>query len=319
MFLELRLKIRNFFRKHRSVIIIVLFIWLIILIVNYLLGHRKQAEPSKVSYQPHESVLRSDFDVPEDLETPIEDIIDDYISKCNNKDYSGAYSLLSDSCKKYVFDDSEENFKKYVDNIFNKKKRYSIQDYSNYRSNNGAYYIYEVKIIDDIIATGLTNQEYAYYTEKWAIEKEGDKLKINVNDYMGHNELNRNGEDDNLKIRIETRDEYYNYERYKIRITNKTEKNIILYDTIYENEITVGSDTDKRIPTKVSAQIRLIPEETRTFYIIIPKFYDEANKANEFSFNNIRIMNDKYTGLEQTVEEEDEHTEKKYSMSISIQ
>ena len=168
------------------------------------------------------------------------------------------------------------------------------------------------------MATGLTNQEYAYYTEKWGIRKEGDKLKLNVNDYMGHNELSRNGEDDNLKIRIETRDEYYNYEKYKVRITNKTEKNIVLYNTMHENEITVGTETDIRIPSKVSSEIRLIPEETRTFYVVIPKFYDEKIKENTFSFNNIRIMNDQYTGIEQTVEEEEEHTEKKYSMSISI-
>ena len=315
MFLELRLKFRNFFRKHRNVIIIVLLMWLIIVIVNYLLGHRKKEETINISYTPHESVLRSDFDVPKELETPIEDLIDNYINKCNNKDYSGAYKLLSDSCKKYVFNDSEDDFTQYVKNIFNKKKRYSIQDYSNY----GPYYIYEVKIIDDIITTGLTNQEYAYYTEKWAINADGETLKLNVNDYMGHNDLKRNGEDDNLKIRIESKDEYYNYEKYQIRITNKTDKNIVLFDTLFKNEITIGSGSDTRIPSSVSSEIRLVPNETRTFYVTVQKFYDESKKADTFSFDKIRIMNDQYTGFEQTAKEEEEHTEKKYSMSISIQ
>ncbi len=314
MFLKLRLQIRNFFKKHKNVIIVVFIIWLIVIIVNYLLSHRKKEETISVTYAPHESVLKSDFDVPKELQTPIEDFIDNYINKCNDKDFSGAYSMLTDSCKRYVFDDSEDNFIQYVKSVFDTNKRYSIQDYSNY----GSYYIYEVKIIDDILATGLTNQEFSYYTEKWAISQDGKNLKLNVRDYMGHSELKRNGEDDNLKVRIEARDEYYGYEIYTIRITNKTEKDVVMFDTLYGNEIVLESGSDSRMPSNVSAEIHLIPEETRTFQVTVPKFYDESQKTSSITFNKIRIMNDMYTGHEQTIEEEEEHTEKTYSMSISM-
>jgi hypothetical protein len=316
MFLGLRLKIRNFFKKHKNKIIIVVIIWLIVIIINNILGHRKKEQiVSEITYNPHKSVLKSDFDVPSELENPIETLIDNYVNHCNNNDYSEAYKLLSDSCKKYVFDDSEESFTEYAKAVFDQKKRYSIQDYSNY----GSYYIYEVKIIDDILATGLTNQEYSYYTEKWAISRDSNDLKLNVRDYMGHTELKRNGEDDNLKIRIETRDEYYNYEIYTIRITNRTEKDIVIFDTLYENEITIEAGSDVRTPTSISGEIHLIPEETRTFQVTVPKFYDENKKADTISFNKIRIMNEQYTGLEKTTEEEESHVEKTYSMSISIQ
>ena len=286
MLLEMRLKIRNFFKKHRNTIIIIAIIWAIIIIINYFLGHRTQEVTLNVTYTPHEVLLTSSFEVPEKLQNPIEDLIDDYINKCINQDYSGAYALLTDSCKKYVFDDSEDNFKEYASAIFTGPKRYSIQDYSNY----GQYYIYNVKIIDDIITTGLTGQEYAYYEEKMAVSQNGDKLQLCVNDYMGHSDLKKVGEDDNVKIRIESRDEYYGFEIYTVRITNKTDKNIVICDHIAEKELALLTETDSRDPMNISSEIYLIPEETRTFEITFLKYYDESKKADTISFNKIRII-----------------------------
>lgn len=315
MFLEFRLKVRDFFKKHKNTIIIVAIVWIVIIIINYFLGRKKTEVALNITYMPHEVLLTSEFSVPEELQSPIEDIIDDYINKCNNKDYSGAYDLLTDDCKRYVFDDSLDNFTEYASSIFKSKKRYSIQDYSNY----GKYYIYNVKIIDDIITTGLTGQEYAYYEEKMAISRNGDNLKLCVNDFMGHTELKRIGEDDNVKIRIETRDEYYGFEIYTIRITNKTDKQMLIYDSIVTNELSLMTDTDARAPIRVSSPIELIPDETKTFEVTFAKYYDETQKADTMSFNKIRIMNDEYTGNEETEEEELAKAEKTYGMDISIQ
>ena len=315
MFLEFRLKVRDFFKKHRNKIIIIVIVWIAIIIINYFLGKKKVETPEKTTYTPHEVLLKSDFNVPQELQNPIEDLIDDYINKCNNKDYSGAYELLDEDCKRYVFDDSLDNFTEYASGIFNTKKRYSIQDYSNY----GKYYIYNVKIIDNIIETGLTGQEYAYYEEKVAISQKGNTLKLNVNDFMGHTELKNVGEDDNIKIRIETRDEFYGFEIYTIKITNKTDKQIVLFDNIASDELKLAIDTDERNPIRINSTIELIPEETKTFTVTFAKYYDEKQKADTISFNKIRIMNENYTGEEESEEEEIAKAEKVYGISISIQ
>ena len=294
-------------------IIIVIIIWAIIIIINYLLGHQQQQPVLESTYEPHKSTLKSEFEVPEKLHTPIEDLIDDYITKCNNKDFDGAYKLLTDDCKKYAFDDSFDNYVEYANTIFKSKKIYSIQDYRNY----GKYYIYDIKILDDILATGLTNQEYATYTEKMAISKNGDKLQLCVNDYMGHSELKKFAEDDNTKIRIESRDEYYEFEIYTIKITNKTDKYLVIYDKILGNEMTISSGNDTRGPTNVSSLITLIPEETKTFEVTFPKYYDEKTKEDTISFNKIRIMTD-YTGEEKTEEEQQAKTEQNYGIEIAL-
>ena len=313
MFLKWRLKIRNFFKKYRKVILIVIVVWAVIMAINYYLKNQKEPEVLNTTYTPHEVLLKSDTDVPEKLQTPIEDLIDDYVNKCNSKDYSGAFNLLTEECKTYVFDDSLDKFKEYIDEVFDNEKRYSIQDYSNY----GEYYIYNIKIIDNIIKTGLTNQTYAYYEEKIAIKQDGNTLKMNVNDYMEHEDLKKIAEDDYLKIRIESREDYYNSQLYTIRITNKTNKEVVLYDGIANNELAIESENDSRDASTVSSTMALAPSETKTFKVRFAKYYDEKTKATNITFNKVRIMNE-YTGNEETEEEELSKAEKSYSISIPI-
>lgn len=315
MFLKWRLKIRNFFKKYKRVIFIVLIVWLVIIAINFFLGRRSETPVLNTTYNPHEVVLTSDTEVPEKLQTPIEDTIDDYINKCNNKDYSGAFELLTTDCKTHVFGDSLDNFTTYASSVFPNKKRYSIQNYSNF----GQAYIYNVKLIDDIIATGLTNQSYAYYEEKFAVKEEDGKIKLNVNDYMGFNDLKKVAEDDYLKIRVENKEEFYSFEIYSVKITNKTEKKIVLYDGIVGNELSLISGQDERNPINVKDTITLEPGETRTFEITFNKYYDESTKASEIAFNKIRIMTEQYTGTEETEEEELSKAERTYSITISIQ
>ena len=315
MFLKWRLKIRNFFKKYKRVIFIVLIVWLVIIAINFFLGRRSETPMLNTTYNPHDVVLTSDTEVPEKLQTPIEDTIDDYINKCNNKDYSGAFELLTTDCKTHVFGDSLDNFTTYASSVFPNKKRYSIQNYSNF----GQAYIYNVKLIDDIIATGLTNQSYAYYEEKFAVKEEDGKIKLNVNDYMGFNDLKKVAEDDYLKIRVENKEEFYSFEIYSVKITNKTDKKIVLYDGIVGNELSLISGQDERNPINVKDTITLEPGETRTFEITFNKYYDESTKASEIAFNKIRIMTEQYTGTEETEEEELSKAERTYSITIPIQ
>ena len=313
MFLtKLRLKIRNFIKQYRLIIIIILVVWAIIFIINLFLKNRSMPKVEISTYEPHQVLLTSNYSVPDKLNNPIEDLIDDYINKCNSGDYSGAYELLADDCKKYAFDDSYSNFEKYIKELFPSEKRYTIQNYSNKKN----FYIYNLKLIDNIIETGLTGQEYAFYEEKIVFVNNNNKLQLYVNDYMGYSELKRNGEDDNVKIRIESKEQFYNREIYTIRVTNKSDKNIIIYDGVLGNEIQLVSEDDYRNPMIVNAIVSLIPDETRTFKVVFNKYYDESVQANSIIFNSIRIMKD-----DQIIEDSEgqlENAEKIYSMEIGI-
>lgn len=313
MFLKLRLKVRNFFKKYKNKIFIVLVIWIIILAINYLLGHQKQKVVLNTTYAPHNVVLLSDSEVPENLQNPIEDLIDDYVNKCNKKDYKAAYELLTEECKTHAFNNSLEKFTKYIDSIFAQDKRYSIQNYSNISEQ----YIYNLKLLNDIITTGLTNESYAYYEEKIAIKKENGQLKLSVNDYMGSKELKNVAEDDYLKIRIESKEQYYDHEIYTVKATNKSDKTAIIFDGLAGEEIYLVSETDRRALLNADTSLVLIPGETKTAKLTFSKYYDETIPADQIIFNKIRLLTD-YTGNEPTEEEQLNKAERVYSINVQV-
>ncbi len=313
MFTEFRLKIRKFFRKYKNIIVLVVVIWGIIFVINQVLKHQPPKEVLNTTFTPHSETLKSDSKVPEKLYEPIENVFYDYVLQCNLKNYDQAFALLSEECRNNAFDGKVENFKVYVDSLFDRQKRYSIQNYSNY----GGFYIYNLRLIDDIITTGLTNQEYAFYEEKVALRQNGDKLEMFVDNYMGTDELKQAIEDDNVKIRIESRVKFYSYEIYTIRITNKTDKDVVLYDGIVGNEMYFTVGEEARIPASVDSTMWLIPGETKTFKVTLNKYYDESAKVSNVTFDKIRIM-DNYTGEELTEEEETNKASKLYSISIPL-
>ena len=65
-----------------------------------------------------------------------------------------------------------DGFKSYVDELFDEKKIYNIQNYSNVDN----VYVYRIRLLEDILATGTTDG-YEYKEEKIAIQKENGVLK----------------------------------------------------------------------------------------------------------------------------------------------
>jgi len=163
-----------------------------------------------------------------------------------------------------------------------------------------------------------TEYPYAYYEEKLTIKQNGDKLQLCVNNYIQNTEPKKVAEDDNVKIRIENKLQYYGYEIYSVRITNKTNKDIVMYDSLVGDEIFLETGSENRMPSKINATMVLEPNETRTFEITFQKYFDEQTEDNYINFNKIRIMNN-YTGEEQSEEEEINKSDKIYSIGVPLQ
>ena len=53
--------------------------------------------------------------------------------------------MLTEDCKSYLYSNSVGQFKNYVDEIYNTKKIYNIQNYSN----TDDAYIYNIRILDE--------------------------------------------------------------------------------------------------------------------------------------------------------------------------
>ena len=77
-----------------------------------------------------------------------------------------------------------------------------------------------------MLSTGKINENALqdYYT----IIEENDSYKLNICSYIGKNELNKIYENDSMKIDIQKKEVYMEYEIYKLNIANYTDKTILL-------------------------------------------------------------------------------------------
>ena len=102
---------------------------------------------------PNYSVITGNT-VPDTVNTGATQIIDDFISDCNNGKPEDAYNLLSDDCKTLIFPSLQEFKDNYYSKIFNSFKRYTTQAWIT----GNARYTYLINFKEDSLATRKTNE-----------------------------------------------------------------------------------------------------------------------------------------------------------------
>ena len=126
-------------------------------------------------------------------------LIDEFISYCNNREIEKAYELLTEQCKEQIYSNLEIFEQAYVNNVFEgKQKKASIENwYDN---------IYKVKIMEDMLSTGKsdgkTKQDYM------TIVEENEEYKLNINGYIGKTIINRTTEKDDIKVEVVNKNTY---------------------------------------------------------------------------------------------------------------
>ena len=286
MRLSIRRKLIDFYKKHKWKILIGLIIWAIVIVTNYVLVALREDHKPTTTYEKHSSILETKETVPQSLQSPIEDLIGEYIGYCNNKEYKKAYNMLSEEykTKKKV---TLKMFTEYIDTIFNTKKIYNIQNYSNLKG----IYIYNVRILDDIMATGLTGEDaLLYIEEKVVIKNEKGGLKLSIGAYVGTEALNKVYENEHMKITVIEKTIEYSTESYLINIVNRTDNVIVIKDIIEVDQIVLGLGDVNRAYTKSAEMITIEPEATLVMSLVFDKFADDERTAKTLSFNNIKIF-----------------------------
>ncbi len=143
-----------------------------------------------------------------------------FLNECNKGNVEAAYNMITDDCKQEIFNSVEIFKKAYYDNIFNgKEKSFDIENWIGD--------IYKVNIYEDMLSTGKSSDGYAkrdYIT----IKNTEQGYKLNINSYIGKEEINKITKKDNIEITIMNKKTYMNNEIYDIKVTNNTGKNINL-------------------------------------------------------------------------------------------
>lgn len=218
-------------------------------------------------------------------------LISAFLEKCNNGKIKEAYDLLSTDCKEEMFPVLEKFKNDYTDLVFNTAKTYDIKLWMS-----GKYSIYKISIYENALAVGVVNNNAidSYYT----VVEENNDYKININNLIAKEELNTENSNDYVRINVISRKIYIDYEEYEIKITNNTQKTILM-DGYRKNNSMYLQDS---VGGKKTAYTNEIPERlliinpllsiTRT--IKFNKSYTEKISSKGITFEDIILDYDEY-------------------------
>lgn len=311
--LNLRLKIREFFKKYGLIFIVALIGIMVILGVNYALknGEIKTSTKENTVDSFVQPVIDTKNPISEGYKEEIEVLISNYIDLCNNKEYEKAYDILDDEFKSIYFKNIDR-FKIYIDKLFKSRRMYNVQNISNI---NGVY-VFSVKIMDDILATGTTG-EYKTVEDKYVAKKVDGEFKISLNGYCGKENINIVSEDEFMKVEIISKTMTYEQEKYSINFTNKTSNYIILANEESQGEFALNVSGDIKVSNISDSNIVIMPNETTTKTISFDKYFDDNKNATELLFNAIRVL-PQYSGNSEKIDQEMQNAVKLYSLKINL-
>ena len=318
---EFRLKFRHFVKKYQKLILIALIIWGLVFLLNLLMTHRTVEPQAETSYEVHTSVIDSSDETPKSIQTPIEDKVKEYVGYCNEGNYQKAFDMLSEGCRKYAFNDSVTLFMDHVLTKMPTPKEYVLQDYSNMKYDNENLYIYEIKYLDDYLATGLTNTTYTFTSERMTFfENEDGGIEMNVGNYIYHSDIKSISENEYLKLDVIDKVVRYSIETYKVKLTNRSNYTVVIADGQENDEVALKLTNETRKRSEIT-DIVLAPKEELEIEMTFPKFVDDGDLSTALVLSSVRVM-EQYSGTEEvskeTIQYEIDNAISKFSMEANI-
>lgn len=307
MFRKIRILYNNNKITVWAVIGIIIFIYVILRLVNANIRKNNQQElnnsanmanvaNTQSSYQSSmpstDTAVMTDTTISKETLKTDTDIIKQFIDYCNNNNIEEAYNLLSDDCKKELYNSQEKFEDDYVKEIFTEKRSYDIQAWEQGRK--GSTTTYKVKYLNDIMSTGVANDEYI--EEYITIVKQNDEKKLNVNQFIGTDEINKKETEGDLQITVNDRYKYYDYVEYEITFENNGENDITIdtkdkTDSVYvKNSDGVTYDWfGNEVPNDY---LTLHAGERRSFRIKFNEMYSPKKGDTAIYFTDVHLTQD---------------------------
>ena len=238
-----------------------------------------------VSYHNESKSMVTDNRVSDLYSDEIGAVINQFFTYCINHEPEKAYNMVANDTKQVLYQTEELFEKNYYENKFAGNKQFSFQSWS---SSDGIF-AYQVRIFDNMLATGQTNDNYI--EEYVTITVDAGNYKLNLNSYIGRKQINVKNEDDNLYVQVGMIDRYLDYEVYTFNIQNKTDKSIILdtrrdTDTCYVVD-SLGNNFEAVLYENKEEDLEFLPEEMKTIQIKFSDAYREGLKIKSINFTDI--------------------------------
>ena len=194
--------------------------------------------------------------------------------------------MLSTSCKEILYSSKNEFYNNYYKKIFNNKKTYNITNiYST-----DELKTYSLTILDDVLATGKY-EEKNVHEELISIIKENNEEKLNINNFIKYEDINKVGSTDHLMLTINKRYIFAEYEIYSITAFNATD-NYLKLDALGIENTSFLLDSKNKIyylnKNKLKdIDLQIFPFTSRNLQVEFSKGYLEGNKIKTINFTSI--------------------------------
>lgn len=288
----------RFYNQNRKSIwmflIIIFFLFLILKLVDTFVATRPKEEAfqqvdtqenlndrqSNVIISSNKSGVSGEGVSNKNLKTA-QEMIERFLTNCNEQKYEEAYGLLTDECKEEMYPSLDVFVNSYASKIFNGQKiNCNIQNWTGD--------IYKVEIAGDILATGKVNED----TLQDYITIDNDKL--NINRYIKRTEINRSNEKDNIKIEVLNKNTYMDYETYTIKIDNNSQSDILLDTKRDMKSMYIEDDKGVKYSSYnhelTEADLTITRNHSRTITIKYYSSYNSSKDIQRLVFSNI-VMN----------------------------
>lgn len=300
-------KLLRYWRQNKKRILITIgviaFVIFLIQFFNIIAGNslkeknENNTNQSKIeqSSNPAE-VITSDKKISDEKAKENGELIKQFIEYCNQKKYNEGFELLSNSCKKEIFNNNVNSFKQdYVDKIFDTQKTYSIFLWTLGNRN----YTYQVKYFENnLLATGgeTTNKNTEDYI---TIVKENGENKLNIKNFIFYEELNKTVSQKDVEITIHDRKVYKTYENYNITVKNNTNNTISVSVANSEEDIYLVDENE----TKYKSMLYEIPQHflnikskyQTNISLNFNKVYNTYRETKRIEFGGLVLNYEEYT------------------------
>lgn len=225
------------------------------------------------------------------------DTINQFVQLCNEGNVNEAYNMLSDECKEEVYPSLDSFSNNYYNAIFNgQKKNIAVENWVNS--------IYKVTFENDALSTGMYTEEGTIQDYITVTRNENNELRLNINNYIGREEINKTHTDaSNVTITVLRSDTYMDYETYTYSITNNTNNTILLDDKISTDNMYIEDENGNQYTAYIhelsEAQLTITPGETKEVTIKYYSRYGSTKNITQVVFNKI-ILNYNEVAVRQT-------------------
>lgn len=241
-------KVRGFYNQNRHMIWIIILILVAIIvliqILNSFISRKQNIEESNKqnTIKSSNNNINENYSVitGQEVKKEVSQVIDDFIYYCNNNETEKAYALLSNECKETLYPTLNDFTTKYYKNIFKGNITYLYQSWITYNNK----YTYKVDFIEDMLSTGKASS--TSITDYYTIVNQNEEYKLNINKFVGIEDINKSETINNIKITVNRKRIYMDYETYEIEVENNSKEKIMLDNLQKTNTVYIEDENGQK-------------------------------------------------------------------------